>query len=79
MSRRRLATVSPQAFTEFVAVAAVAWRVWTCVSRTIRTKRSGMKSGEKGKHRMKKMTYTQPGVGGGELGPDDYPIRFCHL
>jgi hypothetical protein len=29
-----LASVSPRAFTEPVAVAAAAWRVWTCDSRT---------------------------------------------
>ena len=34
ISSNRAATVSSRAFTPLVAVAAVAWRDWTCDSRT---------------------------------------------
>ena len=48
MSCRRVATVSPCAFTDSVAVAAVAWRVWICDSRTDETKESEEEFKKKG-------------------------------
>jgi len=60
MSNRQAATVLPQAFTDPVAVAAVAWRVWTCDSRNERAKDIKSKNVKRRGRYMRGVTHRKP-------------------